>query len=195
MTGDYRRPPMVRLSVTEARRLAVRAQRLDGPAPRGRPDRAAILDVCRSLRCLQIDPTNVVARNHLLVLFSRLGAFDPALLERLAYEDHELFEYWAHEASLVLTEDLPLHRYLMRTWRHERAQRGGTSTPSSAPTSSTACAPTARCRCARSRTAAWRRGCPRAGPTSATSRACSTSCGCAGTSASAGARAASGCGT
>ncbi len=114
---------MLRLSVTEARRLAVRAQRLDGPAPRGRPDREAILDVCRSLRCLQLDPTNVVARNHLLVVFSRLGPFDPALLEQLAYEDRVLFEYWAHEASLVLSEDLPLHRHLMRTSRHERARR------------------------------------------------------------------------
>jgi uncharacterized protein YcaQ len=123
MAGDYRRPSVLRLSITEARRLAIRAQRLDGPAPRGRPDRAAVLDLCRALRCLQIDPTNVVARNHQLVVFSRLGAFDPADLERLTYEEHELFEYWAHEASLVLTEDLPLHRYLMRTWRHPRAER------------------------------------------------------------------------
>jgi uncharacterized protein len=123
MAGDYRRPSMLRLSVTAARRLAIRAQRLDGPAPRRRPDREAILDVCRSLRCLQLDPTNVVARNHLLVLFSRLGPFDSALLERLAYEERRLFEYWAHEASLVLSEDLPLHRHLMRTWRHPRAER------------------------------------------------------------------------
>ena len=113
---------MRRLSVTAARRLAIRAQRLDGPAPRGRPGREAILDICRSLRCLQLDPTNVVARNHLLVVFSRLGPFDPALLEQLAYEDRTLFEYWAHEASLVLSEDLPLHRYRMRTWRHTRAE-------------------------------------------------------------------------
>ena len=69
-----------------------------------------MLAVCRSLRCLQLDPTNVVARTHLLVLFSRLGRFDPALLEQLAYDDRVLFEYWAHEASLVLSEDLPLHR-------------------------------------------------------------------------------------
>jgi uncharacterized protein YcaQ len=114
---------VLRLTVTAARRLAIRAQRLDGPAARGRPDREAILDVCRSLRCLQLDPTNVVARNHLLVVFSRLGPFDPALLEQLAYEDRTLFEYWAHEASLVLSEDLPLHRYLMRTWRHPRAEQ------------------------------------------------------------------------
>ena len=113
---------MLRLSVTEARRIAVRAQRLDGPPPRRKPDRAAILAVVRALRCLQLDPTSIVARNHLLVVFSRLGAFDAGTLERLTYEEHELFEYWAHEASLVLTEDLPLHRYLMRTWRYPRTQ-------------------------------------------------------------------------
>jgi uncharacterized protein YcaQ len=116
MTGDYRRPAMLRLSATAARRLAIRAQRLGGPAPRRRPDREAILETCRTLRCLQLDPTNVVARNHLLVLFSRLGPFDPALLEQLTYADRELFEYWAHEASLVLSEDLPLHRWAMQTW-------------------------------------------------------------------------------
>jgi uncharacterized protein YcaQ len=123
MAADYRRPPMLRLSVTEARRRAVRAQRLDGPAPRRRPDRAAILELCRALRCLQVDPTNVVARNHLLVVFSRLGPFDAADLEDLTYREHALFEFWAHEASLVLSEDLPLHRHLMRTWRHPRAQK------------------------------------------------------------------------
>ena len=107
---------MLRVPVTAARRLAVRAQRLEGPMPRGRADRSQILEVCRALRCLQLDPTSAVARSHLLVVHSRLGRFDQAELERLVYEDRELFEYWAHEASLVLTEDLPLHRWEMRTW-------------------------------------------------------------------------------
>jgi uncharacterized protein len=107
---------MLRVPVSAARRLAVVAQRLGGPAPRRRPGRDEILDVCRALRCLQIDPTNAVARSHLLVVYSRLGPFDQAELERLVYEERELFEYWAHEASLVLTEDLPLHRWEMRTW-------------------------------------------------------------------------------
>jgi uncharacterized protein len=112
---------MLRVPATAARRLAIAAQRLDGPTPRRRPGAEELLDVCRSLRCLQLDPTGVVARSHLLVLFSRLGPFDTALLERLAYRDRALFEYWAHEASLVLTEDLPLHRWEMR--RHPRHPR------------------------------------------------------------------------
>ena len=71
-----------------------------------------------------LDPTAVVARNHLLVLFSRHGAFDEAEFERLAYEERALFEYWAHEASYVLSEDLPIHRHLMRPpggWRTRMA--------------------------------------------------------------------------
>jgi uncharacterized protein YcaQ len=107
---------MLRVPVSAARRLAVRAQRLSGPAPRGRPSREQILDLCRALRCLQIDPTSAVARSHLLVVFSRLGPFDEADLERIVSEDRALFEYWAHEASLVLSDDLPLHRWEMRSY-------------------------------------------------------------------------------
>jgi uncharacterized protein YcaQ len=107
---------MLRVPIRSARRLAVRAQRLSGPAPRGRPTRDQILDLCRALRCLQIDPTSAVARSHLLVVFSRLGPFDEVELERLVVEDRALFEYWAHEASLVLSEDLPLHRWEMRSY-------------------------------------------------------------------------------
>jgi hypothetical protein len=98
------------------RRLAARNQRLAGPWPRGRPDEAALLETCRALRCLQVDPTSVVARTQELVLFSRHGAYEVGRLERLVYGARSLFEYWAHEASLVLTEDLPLHRYEMRRW-------------------------------------------------------------------------------
>ena len=71
---------MLRVPVAAARRLAVRNQRLDGP----RRPKAELLETCRALRCLQIDPTAVVARSHLLVLFSRHGAFDEKHLERLA---------------------------------------------------------------------------------------------------------------
>ena len=103
---------MLRVPVVAARRLAVRNQRLSGPRRR----RSELLETCRALRCLQLDPTAVVARSHLLVLFSRHGAFDERRLERLAYGRRVLFEYWAHEASLVLSEDLPIHRWEMRTW-------------------------------------------------------------------------------
>ncbi len=73
-----------------------------------------ILDVIRDLGCLQLDPTNVVARSHLLVLWSRLGRYDPAHLDTLLWKDRRLFEYWAHAASIVLTEDYAIHQATMR---------------------------------------------------------------------------------
>jgi uncharacterized protein len=63
---------------------------------------------------LQLDPTAVVARNHQLVLWSRLGAYDAAAFERMMWEERKLFEYWAHAASICLTENYPLHRIQMR---------------------------------------------------------------------------------
>ena len=105
---------MITASAPAIRRLAIRNQRLAGPAPRGKPSAQDLLDWVKALRCLQLDPTAVVARNHLLVLFSRHGAFDETLFDELAYEARALFEYWAHEASFVLPEDLPIHRYAMK---------------------------------------------------------------------------------
>jgi uncharacterized protein YcaQ len=109
------------------RRLAIRNQRLAGPAPRRTATADDLLETVQKLRCLQLDPTAVVARNHLLVLFSRHGAFDEAAFERIAYERRDLFEYWAHEASYVLSEDLPIHRYAMKApeggaWRAKQNQ-------------------------------------------------------------------------
>lgn len=95
-----------------ARRLAVSAQLLAGPPPP--PDESGIKTVLRALRCLQLDPISVVARSHLLVLWSRLGMYRREDLDRLLWEERWLFEYWAHAASIVLTEDYPLHALAMR---------------------------------------------------------------------------------
>lgn len=114
------------LTPTVARRLAIEKQRLAGPRPT--PDREGILDSVRDLGCLQLDPISVVARSHVLVLWSRLGAYDVADLEALLWEERRLFEYWAHRASIVLTEDYPIHQLLMRRypsdrWAHNRRTR------------------------------------------------------------------------
>jgi hypothetical protein len=57
-----------------------------------------------------------VARSHELVLWSRLGPFLLEDLDRLRWEERRLFEYWAHAASIVPTEDYPIHHLLMRTY-------------------------------------------------------------------------------
>ncbi len=115
MTGD------LELSLEEARRLAIRSQHLAGPPPGQGLD--AIRQVLRGIRVLQIDPVNVVARSHLLVLWSRLGGFDRADLDTLVWQERWMFEYWAHAASLVLTEDYPIHQHLMRANRETLARK------------------------------------------------------------------------
>src|SRR5689334_7431535 len=96
------------LTPTIVRQLAITRQHLAGKPPK--PDAEHILYLIRDLGCLQLDPTSAVARSHLLVLWSRLGHYDLADLDTLLWQDRSLFEYWAHAAAIVLTEDYPIHR-------------------------------------------------------------------------------------
>jgi uncharacterized protein YcaQ len=102
------------ISRAVARRLAIVAQGLAGPRPRA--DTEGIMEVISRLGCLQLDPINIVARSHLLVLWSRLGPYDQGLLDRLLWQERRLFEYWAHAASIVLTQDYPIHQMRMRSF-------------------------------------------------------------------------------
>lgn len=114
------------LTPTLARRLAVHCQRLTAPLPP--PTAEGMMAVLRQIRCLQLDPIRAVERSHLLVLWSRLGEYDPAVLDKLLWQERTLFEYWAHAASIVLTEDYPIHQWHMARWvqgnrpGHERAR-------------------------------------------------------------------------
>lgn len=95
----------LRIDLTEARRLAIAAQHLSGTPPR--PTRGAILSLIRDIGYLQLDPTNVVARNPYLVLWSRVGRYDMALLDELLAKHRAVFE----TPSLILpVSDLALHR-------------------------------------------------------------------------------------
>lgn len=113
---------LLTITPTVARRLAVTRQRLAGP--RLAADASGLMEVMRDLGCLQLDPTNAVARSHLLALWSRAGNYDPAQLDRLLWEERRLFEYWAHAASIVLTEDYPIHNLLMRNYPPRRRAWG-----------------------------------------------------------------------
>jgi uncharacterized protein YcaQ len=89
--------------LTPERRIAVRAQLLDGSA-------TSLLETVRRLGFLQMDPISTVATPQQLVPFSRLGPYDPAELDRLLWDDRKLFEY---DAFIYPVEDLPLVRARM----------------------------------------------------------------------------------
>ena len=102
---------MMRLTTAGARRLHLRAQGLDRRA-RGRARKQDVLAAIRRMGVLQIDTISVVARSPYLVLFSRLGEYEPAWLDELLAEG-ALFEYWAHEACFLPIEDYALMRHRM----------------------------------------------------------------------------------
>ena len=102
-------PPIV---PNVARRLAITKQRLAGPRPA--PGPAGLLEVARDLGCVQLDPISAVDRSHRLVWRARAGNFEAAHLDQVLWQERHMFEYWAHCASLVLTDDYPLHHLMMR---------------------------------------------------------------------------------
>lgn len=101
------------LSAAQARRITLHASGFDRPRPTGRVDRRHLRRVIGRLGLVQLDSVNVAVRTQYLPFFSRLGPYDPASLDRLAYQDHELFEYWGHVASLVDVAHHPLLRWRM----------------------------------------------------------------------------------
>ena len=86
-----------------ARKLNLIKQNLVLKKRSKKPDRSEILDVLKAIRYLQIDPTNVVCKSHLLVLWSRLGNYDVGILDDMLWKERTLFEYWAHGAAIVLS--------------------------------------------------------------------------------------------
>ncbi|HET9428983.1 MAG TPA: crosslink repair DNA glycosylase YcaQ family protein [Allosphingosinicella sp.] len=109
------------LTVAAARRIALAAQGYGEERP-PRVNRGHLRRILERLSLHQIDSVNVVARAHYLPAFSRLGAYDRDLLDNAAWgrrSDRRLFEYWAHEASL-----LPLALHPLLRWRMAAADRG-----------------------------------------------------------------------
>src|SRR3712207_1015196 len=99
---------LIGFSRAAARALLLTAQGLSSPPerPAGKGD---VLGCVRRMGVLQIDSIAVVARSPYLVLWSRLGPYEPRWLDELLAEG-AIFEYWSHAASLIPIEDYGLYR-------------------------------------------------------------------------------------
>src|ERR1044072_8568681 len=112
-----------KLTVSDVRRMLLYAQGL-GSAPASPGPQDDVVAAITRMRALQIDTISVVARSPYLVLWSRLGDYDPRWLDELLAEG-ELFEYWSHEACFLPAEDYPLYRHRMldadaQGWHYSR---------------------------------------------------------------------------
>ena len=100
----------IEFSVEAARELLLAAQGLGTVSKRATKD--DVRGIIRQMGVLQIDSISVVARSPYLVLWSRLGSYEPRWLNELLAEG-ALFEYWSHAACFVPIEDYGLYRRLM----------------------------------------------------------------------------------
>lgn len=106
-----------RLSIAEARRIAMAAQGFDRERPQGQPDARHYRAVFNRLGLLQLDYVNVLMPAHFFVLWSRLGGYDRKRFERFVYSRGGYTEQWAHEASIVPSSSWPLLEYRRHAYR------------------------------------------------------------------------------
>ena len=117
---------MQTISVSTARKTFLAAQGFADPRPSGPVSRRHLKRVLSRVQLLQLDSVNVAVRAHYMPVFSRLGAYDPAVLDGAAWshsarQPRLLVETWAHEASLLPIEDWPLIRSGAKRdgwWKH-----------------------------------------------------------------------------
>jgi uncharacterized protein len=116
------------LTQLEARRIWLRAQRLDAVAPFGE-GAAAVAAAVDHLGYVQIDTINVIERSHHHILQTRIPAYQRADLRQAQSSDKSVFEYWTHALSYVPSKDLRYFLPAMKLHKRDGHKWFGSVTP------------------------------------------------------------------
>jgi uncharacterized protein len=118
------------VAVPDARRIWLRAQRLDTREPFGSGPEATKLAV-EHLGYVQIDTINVIERSHHHILFTRIPAYRRADLRHAQSVGKNVFEYWTHALAYVPLRDfryfvpaMKAHRDDPTRWSAAQSQEG-----------------------------------------------------------------------
>jgi hypothetical protein len=106
------------IGVTQARRIWLRAQRLDTSKPFGH-GAAATAAAVDHLGYVQIDTINVIERCHHHILWTRIPDYRREHLRQAQSVDKTVFEYWTHALAYVPTKDFRFFMPDMRLHRRE----------------------------------------------------------------------------
>ncbi len=107
--------PAAKLTLKQARRLAVQCQLLDSTAnlPKNKEGAARVIE---RLGYVQVDTINVIERAHHHTLWTRLPDYQPEMLLELQAKDRRVFEYWGHAASYLPMTDYRFYRPQMKSY-------------------------------------------------------------------------------
>ncbi len=109
------------IDAVSAKRIAITAQGFHRPRPMGKVDLRHFRRVFGDVGLVQLDSVQAICRSHYLVFFSRLGKYDQLKLDNWIWHSGEIFESWAHEASILPVGLEPFVR-----WKKNRALKGET---------------------------------------------------------------------
>ena len=161
------------LPKSDARRIWLRAQRLDTPAPFGDGPEATRAAV-EHLGYVQIDTINVIERCHHHILYTRIPDYQRDHLHQAQSVDKTVFEYWTHALSYLPTADMRFYvRAMQRHWQRRSVWFTPVTQAGPAQGAHAASARRARSRSATSTTTCWSRRTTRGRAASHRSARCS----------------------
>ena len=108
-------PALTISHVTQRRFLLGRQGLYPGRRWRGRE---GVADALRAGAVIQVDPLNVVARSHDIVLYGRVLDYQPEMLQSLLYDDHAFFD-WGGTVMIYPMDEIPYWRVVMQNKRRE----------------------------------------------------------------------------